>query len=242
MGRFVFNAVDLSQTFEVVEVVTQAVPTISLDLRQSFAMDGAAIAGKRLEPLEITITARMATSTIDERDIQEALAVAVAPLVTSEPKPLYLVAGKHRMAILTDATTLEFASYSAKVQLKFLCADPVAYGATRTVTVPSGGSVSVSVGGTYPTSPAISASAVRSSSSLVWGLKLDNQDHLHIATGSASARAIVADCSKRTLTVAGATALPTLDSDWLSLSPGTHTLANDQGTGAATVTFVERWL
>ena len=34
----------------------------------------------------------------------------------------------------------------------------------------------------------------------------------------------------------------TTDSDWLVLEPGTHTLAIDNGTGAATVTFVERWL
>lgn len=128
------------------------------------------------------------------------------------------------------------------VVVNFRLLEAAAYGDTVTKTVPSGGSITFTVDGTYPTKPTITANAARDGSSQVWGLRLDNGDFLHVATGSASARDVVLDCENRTLTIQGAVALPTLDSDWFELSPGTHTLAMDKGTGAATVTYKERWL
>ena len=98
------------------------------------------------------------------------------------------------------------------------------------------------VDGTYKAAPVITANATRNASSLVWGLRLDEGDYLHIATGSASARPITANCGERTLSVNGSVAIPTLDSDWLELEPGVHTLRMDNGTGAATVTWRDRWL
>ena len=126
--------------------------------------------------------------------------------------------------------------------LEFTITEPAAYGTEKTVTVPSGGSVTFTVNGTYKTAITATASAVRNSTSLTWGLKLDNSKFVHIATGSASATSIVLDCGNRTLKVANSPALPTLDSDWLILEPGSHTLAMDYGTGAATVKYFERWL
>ena len=111
-----------------------------------------------------------------------------------------------------------------------------------TLTVPSGGSISFNVGGTYRARPRITASAVRDSSSQVWGLKLDNADFVHVVTGSASARSVDIDCDGRTCIVNSSTSMITLDSDWLELAPGTHTLVMDKGTGAATVKYRERWL
>lgn len=241
MGCLVFNGVDLEQVFEVASVEVQATPTVSVEERP-LSGDGAALVGRRLEPLDIAVTVRIATDSIDPRDIQETFAVAVAGLHTEEPQPLYLTTDRYRMAILSGETPLEFATYSAQCTLTFRCLDPVAYGDLRTLTVPSGGSLSFEVGGTYPAKPVVTASAVRSSSSLVWGLLLDNADYLRVETGSPSARQVVADCENRILTVAGSVTLPTLTSDWLSFEPGSHVLRNDQGTGAAAIEFRERWL
>lgn len=168
----------------------------------------------------------------------------VAALLRSDgPAPLSLAPGIYRLAVLQGATDLEFNTYSAHANLTFLCPDPVAYGNERSVTVPSGGSATFAVGGTYPTKPAISAAqAVRDGSALVWGLRLDDADQLQVATGSASAKPVALDCQARTCTVDGSVALPTLASDWFELSPGTHTIANNKGSGACTVTFRERWV
>lgn len=165
-------------------------------------------------------------------------------LMVSEPKHLVIpdTPDRYYLAVPSGSLDIERCIDGDKTTVTFLLVDPIAYGQTQTASLPSGGSVSITIGGTAPTALAITAnSAVRDSTSLVWGVRADNADFLHVATGSASSRKVVLDCGARTLTVAGSVKIPTLDSDWLVLSPGSHTLAMDNGTGAATVTWVERW-
>ena len=242
MACFIFDGVDYADILEVVSVAMSALPQTSADLRYAAGRDGAYLAGNALQPLEITVRARLATDTIDERDIQRRWAEVAARMRTAEPRPLSLSEGLYRMAVLQGETPLDFKTYSAVAELKFLCPDPVAYGIERTVTVPSGGSATFVVGGTYKAKPVIAAQAVRDPSSQLWGIRLDDADYIHVATGSASARAVEVDCGERTCTVEGSASMITLDSDWLELEPGKHTLAMDNGTGAATVTIRERWL
>lgn len=127
-------------------------------------------------------------------------------------------------------------------KVKLVVTDPVAYGARKSVTVPSGGSASFYVGGTYKASPRIAGTVTRDASSHQWGIRLDEGDYLHVEIGVASAVALTLDCGECTCTVSGAVSLPTLSSDWLELSPGYHTLRNDLGSGSATVSWEERWL
>ena len=198
--------------------------------------------GGQLDGGKITVPLTTVDKDLQER--REALSSLYKILDVDEPKMLVLAempdlafkaipqnAVKERRYIDGDTVTVTFQLVEA-----------AAYGDTVTKTVPSGGSLTFTVDGTYPTKPRITASATRDGSSQVWGLKLDNGDFLHVATGSASARNVVLDCENRTLTVQGDVALPTLDSDWFELSPGEHTIAMDKGTGAATVTYIERWL
>lgn len=244
MGCFVFGNLTLSDDFEVLGIEMPAMAPTAPDLRPIPGRDGAVLAGNDLGPLEIKVTARIATDTIDPRDIQQIWADKVAPIRNAGEQLLKLTADRGRMAVLTGESPLEYATYSATGTLTFTCQDPIAYGASRTENVPSGGSKTFTVGGTAPAMPTITANAVRNSTSLVWGIRLDGGDFVHIATGSASSRSVVVDCAARTCTVAGTATLPTLDSDWLALEPGEHTLAMDYGTasGGATVTFTERWL
>ena len=242
MGCFIYGGVDYTEILQVASLDMPALPKTSPDLRYATCRDGALLAANPLEPLEIKVKVRLVTDTIDPRDIQRKWAEVAATMRHSEPEPLSLSDGIWHMAVLADETKLDFKSYSAFSTLTFLCPDPVAYGDERTITVPSGGSVTFNVGGTYPAKPVVTASAVRDSESLVWGIRLDGGDFLHIATGDASARGVAVDCDARTCVVNSEPSLPTLDSDWLVFEPGTHTLSMDEGTGAATVTFRERWL
>lgn len=242
MACFVFDGVDYSSLIDVASIDMPALPTAAADLRTATGRDGALLAGNPLEPLEIKVKARLAIDSIDPRDIQRAWALVAAGMRTDGPRQLNLTADVYRMAVLTDAVPLEYNSYSAIAELTFVCPDPVAYGDERTVTVPSGGSVTFEVGGTYPAKPTIAADAVRDGTSEVWGVRLDDGDCIHVATGSSSAREVEVDSDRRTCTIEGDPSMITTDSDWLVLDPGMHTLAMDKGTGAATVTFVERWL
>jgi len=125
----------------------------------------------------------------------------------------------------------------------FTCHDPVAYGNDCSVEVPSASEVLIYVGGTAPAIVRVSAdAAVRDSSSHVWGLRFDGGPYLHVPIESAQSRAIEIDCASRKVTVAGALSMVTLGSEWVELSPGTHAIRNDEGTGASTITWTERYL
>lgn len=165
-------------------------------------------------------------------------------LTVDEPKQLILpdTPDRYYLAVPDGSLDLERGIGGEISQLTFKLVDPIAYSTTETtITVPSGGSITFNVGGTAATAPTIQATAVRNSSSLVWGLRLDAGDFVHVATGNASGRFVVIDCNARTLTISGNAAITTLDSDWLEFTPGSHTLVMDNGTGAATVKYRERW-
>ena len=127
------------------------------------------------------------------------------------------------------------------VELFLVAPDPHRTGQTHSVTIPSGGSATFFVGGNAPAAARVSAaSAVRKAASLVWGVRFDDQEFLHVHTGSSSARAVEIDCASRVVTVDGMLTVPTLDTDWPVLRPGKHTVTMDNGTGAATLEWTER--
>ncbi|MBR0403778.1 MAG: phage tail family protein [Eggerthellaceae bacterium] len=243
MACFIFGSIELTERFEVKGIEMPAIASSTVDVRSVPGMDGGVLVSNDLDPLEIKVTCRLTTDTIDPREVQQAWADAVARIRRAGTQALYLTPDRFRMAVLAGETPLEYANYSATGELTFLCADPVAYGREREITVPSGGSVTFHVDGTYPTAPTIAAaSAVRDGTALVWRLRLDGGAYIAVETGSASARKVDADCARRVCKVADAVKLPTLESDWIVLEPGSHTLQMDKGTGAATVTYRERWL
>lgn len=165
-------------------------------------------------------------------------------LMVDEPKPLYLpdTPDRYYLAVPNGAIELERCIKADKATVTFLLVDPIAYGETKTATIPSGGSVTINVGGTAPTEPTITASAaVRNSTAQAWGIQMDDGDYIHVDTGSASSRSVNINCHDRICKVSNAVKLPTLDSDWLVMEPGAHTVEMDYGTGAATITWVERW-
>lgn len=160
------------------------------------------------------------------------------------PKPLYLpdTPDRYYLAVPDGALDLARCIDGELATVTFMLTDPVAYGDSHTAALASGGTATINVSGTAPTYLNVSAdSATRNSSSLVWGVRVDSQDYVHVATGTSSPCKVEIDSGERVCKVANAVTLPTLDSDWLKLEPGTHTVAMDHGTGAATLSWTARW-
>lgn len=171
------------------------------------------------------------------RELAARLAVdGPRPLMFSDEAPLW------RMAVPNAESDSEvYFDAEGYTDVEFVCTDPWLYGEERSVTVPSGGSVTFTVGGTAPTWPTITASATGSSQG-TWILRLDDSSKgVYAAIASGVTRPVVADCDARTLTVNDTTSMLAPSYDWPELTPGTHTLAMTAGTGAATVTWTERW-
>ena len=127
--------------------------------------------------------------------------------------------------------------------IEFVCHDPTAYRDEHSVTVPGGGSVTFDVGGLLPARVRIvAASALRNNTTYLWGIRFDEQDFARVKFASAGTKSVDIDCAKRIALVAGATSMITVDSHWIELSPGQHTARMDQGTCAATLSWIERYL
>lgn len=237
----IFDGHDLNSLF-VVSRPTFETFAPNRSFQDVLGRDGTVYMGGSLIGGSISVKLSVIRKTPAQR--REDLSTLFMWLDVDEPKWLVMddQPGISYKAIPSGDMPIDSFTNADSVVVNFRLLEAAAYGDTVTKTVPSGGSLTFTVDGTYPTKPTITANAARDGSSQVWGLKLDNGAFLHVATGSASARDVVLDCENRTLTIQGAVALPTLDSDWFELAPGTHTLVMDKGTGAATVTYKERWL
>ena len=204
-------------------------------------MDGAIFASANYEPVTITMDVTAISSNPTERS--NALRRLAEALSVREPAQLAISddGGKYYLAIPNGGDLARYKS-AETFPLEFTALDPVMYGDSKTATVPSGGSVTITVGGNYRTMPSISASAARcNSTTKLWTLTFDNIA-FEVKCPNTNATAITADSEHRNLVVAGNRSIPTLGSDWPVLEPGTHTVRNSSGSGACTLTWRERWL
>ena len=237
MERVIFGGVDLSERF-ICLVRSRHMPSVDASLEHVSGSDRYVAMGATYLPEPIVV--RLVAPSAGRRERRRLARFLGGALYRREPDRLYLSDddGLYRMAMVVDQPDFEELVVGGSVEVKFQPMHAAMYGETHSATVPSGGSVTVMVEGTYPSTPTVSASAATGET---WGIRLDNADFLHVPKGS-YAQGIEIDCERRTCLVGGLVSLPTLDSDWLELAPGEHTLANDMGGGAATVTWTERWL
>ena len=235
-----FNGYDLAERFIVGacsrELMVRDVKQVDVP-----GMDGALLGSANYAPLTIAMTV---TYMGDQGSRSDAFRELAAALDVREPAPLALPedGGRYYLAIPSGGEVLRY--YDAdQLTLTFKALDPTMYGEVIDVDIPSGGSATFTVGGNYPAAPSILVgSATVDQTTGCYGLRLDGGDALDIATGTVSAAEIEIDCASRTATVNGYAALPTLASDWFSLTPGEHTVANHLGSGAAVLSYRERWV
>lgn len=211
------------------------------DTREISGRNGAAFVGMKYGAATVAFSLAVLG---DAETRRVALSTLGQWLKVDEPKPLYLpdTPDRYYLAVPDGALDMTRCIDAETTVITFKLTDPVAYGATQTAALPSGGSVTVNIGGTAPTCVDVVAdSAYRDSSALVWGVMVDDADYAHVATGSDSARKVEIYSDDRVCKVQNAVSMITLDSDWLILEPGTHTIEMQYGTGAATLSWSERW-
>lgn len=239
--RVMFNGFELTRDYYVSDLRTSLLPR-TIGTQDVPSRDGVLFTGARLAQRSIALTLTIVSKSIERR--QAAARYLASLLAVNEPKPLQISIddGLYYMAIPQSSDDATRWVNATSFDVVFECPDPVAYGIERVVTVPSGGSVTFEVGGTYPTMPFVSASAAANGSGGSWRITKEDGSYI-MATipNGINTAPVVADCSARTLKVNGSTAMLVPQADWLVLEPGEHTLTMT-GTGAATVTFNERWL
>lgn len=229
----------------VVERVHDDPPAARVETQDVPGRDGTVLREITYEPRTIVLECRVFGKRW--KDFESIRDILVTELMTHEEEQLVVRThpDEYYMAHLNSITEGDRIGGTGigYLELEFSASDPWRYGDTRSVTVPSGGSVEFSVRGNLPATVSINAAAaVRNGSSSIWGVRFDEVDFAHIATGSDSARKVEIDGTTRTAKVSDAVSLITLDSNWPTLSPGRHTARMDQGTGDAVLTWQERSL
>ena len=222
--------------------VEVGLPSFQPDVVQRVGAHGSIMRSTRMEGPSIVVP--LVVKPRRGHEPREAISALLSWLDVDGPKALTLSDddGLVRMVVPDGTPDVGDHRFGDRLTIEFTQLDPWLYGESKSATVPSGGSVAISVGGDFATPPTVSASAaIRNSSSLLWGVRLDNADYLRVKLPTSSATAVSMNCGARTCTVGGDHVAPTLQSDWLSLSPGQHVIRNDVGSGAATVAWVERW-
>ena len=235
-----FDGHDLTELFLVTDV-SRPWPSLSASTTDNPA-GGSFLTGLRREAAEVSVTLYAFGSTSERREAARALA---SWLDVNGPRELAFGddGGLCYMAVPSGTDAPKSYMDAESVSVTFLVPEPVMLGDEVSVIVPSGATMGVGVGGTAPARPTIAATgAVRDSSTGLWGVRdAGSGSFVRVSIPTASASSVVIDCERRTATVNGESALVTLDSDWLELAPGAHALAVD-GTGAAALTWRERWL
>ena len=238
MTSFSFDGVDFGSMLEIEEVRTPVMPAITRDLVTVPGRDGAVLRGTQLGTRTIVLKARINAGSREPADITSAWAEIAPLLYAREPRALDIGDGRYYMAVLTGASPIEFHAYYGSVELTFECPDAYGHGARLEAQIPG----SLFSGGNCPSAPVIRCeNAVRNSSSGLWGVRIDDGDYIRVAMGG-GAHSVVIDCEHRTVTLDGSTAMITLESDWLEVEPGAHTVAIDQGSGSGTIEWTEKWL
>lgn len=236
-----FGGFELTEDFLAVDV-SRPYPAHDVETREVSGRDGAMIVESRLEPIEIGMT--LVCKYNERHRRREAMRRLMEALDVDSPARLEF---SDDMGLWYEAVPNgggDRASWfmAEGVELGFLVPDPVMWGESRKVAVPSGGTVSVRVGGTRPARPVISATGAARSSGNVWGVTDVTTGAFTRVSLGASTHTVEIDCEEHTCRVDGALRAATLTSDYLALSPGVHSLRMDGTASGATIEFVERWL
>lgn len=235
-----FDGHDLSGPFSIDYYMVRSLPTWEPNLVDLPARSGALFGGTRALPVEITM--RLCTRAEERDQQQEALRMLAGWLAVEGPRPLYLgdEGGRYRMAVPSGSATIEPYLNACVVEVTFTCPDPRLFGDEVSVQVTTA-ATSVLVDGTSEAVPKIVGTATPNADG-IWSIR-DNVtgEYMQVSLTTGTSHAVVIDCSARTVTVDGATAMLAPACDWLTLEPGTHELQVYVGSGTAEVTWREAW-
>lgn len=237
----IFNGIRLSDYFDIIDVKRPNAAVASETMAVS-GRDGLVLTGSSLGTVTISVIIMLRDSEVSGRRAR--MREVQVLLNTKEPAPLEFSEdeGLYYMAKLDGEMPVREHVRSGGIEVNFTAFDPILYGRRRSVTVPSGGSVTFIVGGSYKTRPRISGSVKGANQTgNLWGIRLDDRYSMRIPMGGTATKPLDIDCKDRICRVNSVITLPTMQSDWFALEAGQHVIENDMGSGAVTVTWNERW-
>lgn len=235
MRRVTFDGHDLSGPFVVEDVRRPAMAEASPETIAVPGADGVVLAGLTVGPVTVEVDLRCIRP--DKERVRQALRELAGWLLVREPRELTISdePGLRRMAVPSGATDVEEFLSTGGLTVSFLCPEPFARGARRTVDLAAGDN-EVRAYGTYPTRPTITAVPATGQGS--WRATVDHGEYVEVSADFGGAT-LTLDFEGRAATMGTGCERVTLQSDWWEMAPGRHVVTV---TSAATMTWEERWL
>lgn len=233
----VFGDLDLSNRLYVSDVTRTIAPTRRFTQTDVPGLDGQLVSPNGMEPLEITVTGHIKEHLM--QDVAEARKSLAASLMSSEPQKLILGDDQetYMMAYYKGGAAPSRLMHCPDVELTFLCADPVSFGAAHVQELRAGSPTQVAAGGTYKALPVVECTPSEGST---WRLSnWTTGEYIQVDAPFDGSDKLVLDFATQRCTVNGADHAVTLGSDYFPLTPLAQEL---RCTSAATLTWNERWL
>lgn len=235
LRSFSFGGHDFADMLLVSGISRSIAPGRRIETVEAPGMDGAHVRVAGLEPLEISLTCRIAR--MDAEGMAFARRRLAELLCGDEPRDLVLPdePDKRMKAVYQGGGELSRLFAWPEAELSFLCPDPVAYGRRRSASVD--GSADIVVGGTHPARPVVTA---RPPKAAYWQItNVGTGEFVRVDAPFTGSQTLVVDMALQRCTVNGIDARPAVESDFFSIS-GRASLA--VSGGAASIEWDERWL
>jgi predicted phage tail component-like protein len=233
----IYNGFDFSPWFKTKLITRSLLPEYEVETEDIPYRPGERFMRAKLKPLTITVRAEWRARPSD--DMAALRRTMAARLVCLKEAPLVLDDERHLglsyMAVLTSPGELDNLWHTGSAELEFTAYDPIAYGATKRGAV--GYSTSLVVGGSYETRPVVTCKP-GGSVSYIRLTNMDTGEYVQITAALTSSSTVVIDMAEEQVTINGANAAVTYESDYFALQPGRNSLRLSSGTG--TIEWTER--
>ena len=242
MAGLKFDGYDLSTDFVCGDpelTVFNAEPNI---LKPS-SSNGAVFVGMRYGTSRVSVTVAAEGTALERRN---KFAELGSRLFVDEPKKLILpdAPDRYYMAVPDGGLELQRAYGAEYATLTFMLTDPIAASNTERHVSSTNGTAVCDVDGTAPTYMRFYATpASPESGTNLWGLALQSNtatDKFVVAMRY-TMTSVTANMETKQASSSGYATMPTLDSVWIKLKPGTNTLTVVKGSGEFTVYWRDRW-
>lgn len=235
-GLLKFGDNELSLYMTVTNITRSIMPARRLTKTTVPGMDGVLLADEGFDPVEITITANIKARSI--REVMEQKRMLARMLYSTTPQKLIMPddPDTYMLATYTGESELSRASKRPKIEMTFLCADPIAYGRDKSTTVDTT-QTTINTGGTYKSWPTITVKPASGSS---WRItNVTTGDYVLVYATFTGSQTLVLNMENQRCTINGTDHAVDVSSDFFALD-GTQNMKVSSGT--ATVEWTERWL
>ncbi len=151
----IYDGVNLSDTFQIVDVRAYLLPQIKARTQELAQKPGAYFASRQIGPREVKVKLRLDAGTRDPMAIFREWREVSGIFNKSEPKRLQLGEDRWCNAIPIGETEIKFEAYYGVVELTFVCFDPYFYGREHAIAMSDGVAASFRVQGSVPAWPTL---------------------------------------------------------------------------------------